>query len=802
MLVKCPACQAEYDLEPGTYQCQCGAKFVVEGSNAVTEAAPADDDLNKTIAPRRHVDYDPADDRTMPGKRDRKPDGRFELGDLIMGRYKVLAELGQGGMGVVYKCFDETAGIEIALKALPPELSHSTDEMEDIRDNFQMVSKLVHQNIAISKNLERDNSNGNYYLIMECVEGEDLRRWIKRKRKDGTLDLESVLPVIRQVADALDYAHEQKIIHRDIKPGNIMIDSAGHVKVLDFGLAAQIHTSMTRVSMAYHGTSGTGPYMAPEQWRGRAQGAAADQYALAVMTYEMLAGHLPFESTDAAVLKQAVLDEEPEPLEGVPKNVQEAITRAMSKESAGRFASCADFVAALGGMTVPETTNRRIAMPSSPQEDTPLLTRARLFLKDGDFASAKEYCERALDLAPQNADAYFCRLLAELRLRDESGLSNVPGLGSSKTFKLARQFADEQLAVQLDNLLQISEKCKREKEKKQKRILKVVAVVLWTIIITFIIIQFVVEPAVREYQSRQEEAQRKAEARRQAEEARRQAEEARRRAEERLKNLSSGDIVLDLPGGVKLAMVKVKAGNFWMGSPEDEGERHSDENRHRVTLSKDFYIAKTEVTQAQWKTVMGNNPSNWKGDDLPVEQVSWNDAMKFCNRLNQLGKAPEGWKFTLPTEAQWEYAARGGNRSRGYKYSGSNDLDEVAWYYKNSGDRRLQVSSWSSDELKANNCKTHPVAMKGANELGLYDMSGNVYEWCLDRYEKGYAANPETLTGNSGSDRVYRGGSWNRYTFCCRSAFRYRNDPGFQHYYLGFRLALVPDDESKDKKSE
>ena len=310
------------------------------------------DDPNKTMPPQRPHDEVSGDAQTMPGKRDRKPDGRFEPGDLIMERYKVLAELGQGGMGVVYKCFDETAGIEIALKALPPELSHNTLEMEDIKENFQLVHNLHHPNIASSNNLEKDNANGNYYLIMECVEGEDLRRWIKSRRRENALNLQTVLPIIRKVASALDYAHEQKIIHRDIKPGNIMIDSAGHVKVLDFGLAAQIHTSMTRVSMAYHGTSGTGPYMAPEQWRGRAQGAAADQYALAVMTYEMLAGHLPFESTDAAVLREAVLNDTPEELPDMPACVRTAITKGMSKDPAERFASCADFVAALEGKKV------------------------------------------------------------------------------------------------------------------------------------------------------------------------------------------------------------------------------------------------------------------------------------------------------------------------------------------------------------------------------------------------------------------------------------------------------------------
>ena len=310
-------------------------------------------------------------EKTMPGRRDRKAEGRFETGDLIMKRYKVLAELGQGGMGVVYKCFDETAGVEVALKALPPELSHSTDEMEDIRDNFQLVAKLVHQNIAISKNLERNPENGNYYLIMECCEGEDLRRWLRRKRKEGPLTPEIVLPIVKQVALALDYAHKQRVMHRDIKPGNIMIDQEGTVKILDFGLAAQIHTSMTRVSLQYHGTSGTGPYMAPEQWQGHPQGAPADQYALAVMTYEMLAGHLPFENSDAAILREAVLKGTPLPIPGVPVTIQTAIFRAMSKESAERFPNCADFIAAMEGTEPEANLPAQEAGPTPDAEQKP-----------------------------------------------------------------------------------------------------------------------------------------------------------------------------------------------------------------------------------------------------------------------------------------------------------------------------------------------------------------------------------------------------------------------------------------------
>ncbi len=259
-----------------------------------------------------------------------------------------------------------------------------------------------------------------------------------------------------------------------------------------------------------------------------------------------------------------------------------------------------------------------------------------------------------------------------------------------------------------------------------------------------------------------------------AEERRREEERGaeERSREEHRPALSSGDRVLELPGNVQLELVKIEAGTFTMGALD--GENDTNEKEHQVTLTRDFYIGKTEVTQAQWQAVMGGNPSRFKGDDLPVEKVSWSDAMEFCDKLNEMGKAPSGWKFTLPTEAQWEYAARGGNKSCGFKYSGGNDVGDVAWYGN---------SSWN---------KTHPVAQKRPNELGLYDMSGNGWEWCLDRYESDYARDPEFLTGNSGSKRVSRGGGWFSHAWSCRSADRSYNVPGFRRSYLGFRLALVP----------
>ena len=272
---------------------------------------------------------------------------RWKSGEKVLDRYRVLGELGQGGMGVVYKCFDEVGGIEVALKALPPELSHNTVEMEEVRENFQLVERLHHPHIAAVKTLECDSATGDYYLILELAEGVDLRRW--RKQKGGKATLPEILPILRQVAEALDYAHSRKIIHRDIKPANVMVGPDGAVKVLDFGLAAQIQTSLSRVSQVKYGTSGTGPYMAPEQWRGQRQDGASDQYALAVVAYELLAGRLPFESPDASVLQQAVLNMAAEPLKGLALAVWSVLERALAKERQRRFGSCAEFVEGLGG---------------------------------------------------------------------------------------------------------------------------------------------------------------------------------------------------------------------------------------------------------------------------------------------------------------------------------------------------------------------------------------------------------------------------------------------------------------------
>ncbi len=213
-------------------------------------------------------------------------------------------------------------------------------------------------------------------------------------------------------------------------------------------------------------------------------------------------------------------------------------------------------------------------------------------------------------------------------------------------------------------------------------------------------------------------------------------------------------------------MIFVEGGTFKMGSKSGEDD---EKPVHSVTLSA-FNIGKYEVTQAQWAAVMRSNPSHFKDcEECPVENVSWNDVQEYIQKLN----AQTGKKYRLPTESEWEYAAKGGKSSIGFTYSGSNEMNAVVWNTENCGG------------------KTHKVGGKQANELGIYDMTGNVWEWCSDWYDKYNSFKETNPTGASlGQYRVERGGSWNSYAEDCRAAYRDRRTPDKGYDNGGLRLVL------------
>ena len=235
-------------------------------------------------------------------------------------------------------------------------------------------------------------------------------------------------------------------------------------------------------------------------------------------------------------------------------------------------------------------------------------------------------------------------------------------------------------------------------------------------------------------------------------------------------SLTGKTITIPVKDGISIDMVRIGAGTFTMGATPEMENPYNDEKPTRcVTLTNDYYIGKYEVTQALWQAVMGSNPSNRKGDNLPVEEVSWDDCQEFISKLNRMTSKT----FRLPTEAEWEYAARGGNKSKGYQYSGSNNLSDVAWYRDNSG------------------YKTYAVGTKQPNELGIYDMSGNVWEWCQDWYGEYSSSSQVNPTGaNSGSSRVNRGGAVGNDARLCRSSCRANDVPGTHYSILGLRLSL------------
>ena len=229
-------------------------------------------------------------------------------------------------------------------------------------------------------------------------------------------------------------------------------------------------------------------------------------------------------------------------------------------------------------------------------------------------------------------------------------------------------------------------------------------------------------------------------------------------------------------GSAEFTLSRVEPGTFTIGPvPGDKDVTDEEKPAHQVDLTKVIYIAQTEVTQELYTAVMGKNPSNFTGaKNLPVEQVTYDDAMEFCKRLSD----STGHTFTLPTEAQWEYAARGAQKAPATPelYSGSNNINEVSWYEENS------------------NGKTHPVATKAPNALGLYDMTGNVFEWCRDwygSYNANAATNPDGLS--KGKDRVLRGGSWRGDAKNCRVSYRYNYSPDHSRFNLGFRVIMLPE---------
>jgi formylglycine-generating enzyme required for sulfatase activity len=629
-------------------------------------------------------------------------------GYVYLDRYTVRDELGKGSMGVVYRCYDEIAGIDVALKAIPPELSRDTEEMEGIRGNFQLVHRLHHPGIANANTLEKDQETGDYFLIMECVDGVNLLAHYKSRGYHPSLTM--VLPVLRQIAEALDYAHGQNIIHRDIKPSNVQITTEGVVKILDFGLAQQIQSSILRIAGAEDRKGGTPYFMAPEQWKGQFQDAATDQYAFAILSYQLVAGKCPFQSPDLMVLREMVLNEKPPKPESLNEEEWKVLRKAMEKERIARYTSCTELVENLENAAKVSSSSRAQVLDgqSGPggQATRPKIPR-KTWLKRKYRPPSRELGTRRMLVGVFLFPVLACGIAGASAL--SWGRMYADARSQKSAYVAARQSAiDAVKARDWEGAWHFSNQAFETGVRDTHDALK---------------LQMVINKA-----------------------------SSPRAGTTR---------VVHLAEGVDLELVWIPAGTYLQGS--FFSGHYDEEPAHRVMIPRGFWVGKYEITQVQYAGVTGQNPSQHIGKMHPVDSISWKEAGAFARAISK-----EGLSFRLPTEAEWEYACRAGRQAPYYFGSSAADLNRYANYADASNTSPL--IDWR-DTLHSDGFNgTSPAGSFKPNAWGLYDMAGNVAEWCDDLYHR-YQF-PPYLDKPTGKDHVARGGSWASAPAYCRSASR------------------------------
>lgn len=600
-------------------------------------------------------------------------------GTILHGNLRVDGYLSSGGFGntyvVTYIGFDKKRAVkEFFMKGVSErnmetgavmvsnenKVAEFNGQLRKFKKEAQRIYNLNNEHIV--KVYELFDENNTAYYVMDYIDGESLAERIERTRKPLTES--QTMDVLTQVLDALREVHSKGIWHLDIKPANIMMDSQGVVKLIDFGASKQGDPELggaARTSVIAC-TKGYAPIEQINESYNHI-GPWTDFYALGATLYHLLTCKKPPQPSeildDESAYKQHAL---PMPSS---KKMRKLILWMMNPSCSKRPQSVNDILAFINPSKTEEIIPPAKPSKSKPQPASPKKTTLATDAKKSEEERPKPkltFKEMLLKVFLAGKYLYIAGIIGILLFGGYTEL--------------------------------------------QKRIKR--------------------SHALSELESN---------------------------------------------------MVRVEGGTFTMGATSEQGDEAKEVEypAHQVTLSG-FYICKYEVTQELWQAVMGSNPSNFPGDlTRPIESVSWEDCQEFITKLNEM----TGKHYRLPTEAEWEYAARGGNQSKGYKYSGSDSINDVAWYGGNS-----------------KYAYHHPVGQKAPNELGLYDMSGNVSEWCQDWYDEDYYSNspskdPTGTTGpTAGSTRVCRGGDWSDNGWGCRVSCRRHGKPSVLNDGLGLRLAL------------
>jgi len=708
------------------------------------------------------------------------------VADLIggnVGAYQITERLGRGGMADVYKAFHKDLEVYRAIKFIRPELGESEDFRTRFLKEAQGVAKLQHPNIVGIYDFGATDDR--YYMVMELVEGQSLKEILKT---EGRLSIDRSVNLVKAVAGALAYAHERGLIHRDIKPDNIMVDQRGRPVLMDFGIAKLI-TGDAKITQTGH-LIGTPAYMAPEQSKGLEVGPATDIYALTVLLFELLTGHTPFEAdTPMAVVLKSLSDPMPMPRSfnaNISEELQGVILKGTTKEMAERYPSALEFIAALDRAMdkIRPALEKTVVLPQSPsivktgsnastfvvlallfvvlggglawwffgrgapelsvpevtpevtvaqKSDAPALPQKDVVISELESASAEPItsvspsaAEAAVITSPAPAAVVTTEPVEEAATPAKTR-PKAPGSDAEEIARLAEQ-------KRLANIARAEEDARMAAER------------------------------AAEDRRRQEVAQRDALAKRDAE-----AKAAADAAAKSAKNL--------LPRAVP-EMLSIPAGRFAMGcAPSDSSCLPAEQPAREVNI-RAFKLSRHEITFDQYDAfaiATGRtkpDDKGWGRGNRPVMNVNWDDAQGFVAWLSK----QTGSRYRLPTEAEWEYAARGSAKTT---FIWGNEVGLGNANCTGCG------SNWDGD-------RTSPVGSFAANSHGLQDVHGNVWEWVQDCWQEGYGGAPADgsarVTGNC-SARVLRGGSWLNNPSYLRLTYRNWLAASLRDVNTGFRVA-------------